>query len=164
AHAAAQRLGLEGPAVEQPEYNLLNRQKMEADYVTIFNNIGMGATTWSPLASGLLTGKYNKGIPADSRLALQGYEWLKDRFYTDQRLHAVNQLQDITTGLGVSMAAFSIAWCIRNPTVTSAILGSTKIHQLEENLKALEVLPLLSDEIMERVDNVMQTKPVLPEH
>lgn len=164
AHAAAQRLGLEGPAVEQPEYNLFNRQKIEADYLTIFNNLGMGATIWSPLATGLLTGKYNQGIPADSRLALQGYEWLRDRFYTDQRLKAVNQLQAITMDMGVSMAAFSIAWCIRNPNVSSAILGSTKVHQLEENLKALEVLPLLTDEIMNQVDAVVQTKPTLPEH
>lgn len=164
AHAAAQRLGLEGPVVEQPEYNLFNRQKMEADFLTIFRNIGMGATIWSPLASGLLTGKYNDGIPEGSRLALEGYEWLKDQAYTAQRLAAVRQLQDIANELGVSLATFAIAWCIRNPNVTSAILGATKVVQLEENLKALDVLPLLSAEVMERVDELMQTKPVLPEH
>lgn len=164
AHAAAQRLGLEGPVVEQPEYNLFNRQKMEADYLTIFNNFGMGTTIWSPLASGLLTGKYNDGIPAESRLGLQGYGWLKDRFYTAQRLDAVSQLQRITVDLGVSMAAFSIAWCVRNPHVTSAILGATKVYQLEENLKALEVLPLLTDEVMGNVEAVVQTKPTLPEY
>ncbi len=164
AHAAAQRLGLEGPVVEQPEYNLFNRQKMEADYLTIFNHIGMGTTIWSPLASGLLTGKYNDGIPEGSRLALEGYEWLKDRSYTEQKLAAVRQLQIIAGNLGVSLATFAIAWCIRNPNVTSAILGATKTAQLEENLKALEVLPLLSDDVMEQVDQLMQTKPAVPEH
>ncbi|WP_257657607.1 potassium channel beta subunit family protein [Parapedobacter lycopersici] len=164
AHAAAQRLGLEGPVVEQPEYNLFNRQKMEADYLTIFNHIGMGTTIWSPLASGLLTGKYNDGIPDGSRLALEGYEWLKDRSYTEQKLEAVRQLQIIAGNLGVSLATFAIAWCIRNPNVTSAILGATKTTQLEENLKALEVLPLLSDDVMEQVDQLMQTKPAVPEH
>ncbi|WP_353182801.1 aldo/keto reductase [Parapedobacter lycopersici] len=164
AHAAAQRLGLEGPVVEQPEYNLFNRQKMEADYLTIFNHIGMGTTIWSPLASGLLTGKYNDGIPEGSRLALEGYEWLKDRSYTEQKLEAVRQLQVIAGNLGVSLATFAIAWCIRNPNVTSAILGATKTVQLEENLNALAVLPLLSDDIMEQVDQLMQTKPAVPEH
>lgn len=164
AHAAAQRLGLEGPAVEQPEYNLFNRQKLEADYLTIFNHIGMGTTIWSPLASGLLTGKYNDGIPEGSRLALQGYEWLKDRAYTEQKLEAVRRLQDVAKDLGSSLSAFSIAWCIRNPHVTSAILGATKESQLAENLKALEVLPLLTDEVMDRVDAIMQTKPLLSEY
>src|SRR5690606_37549235 len=164
AHAAAQRLGLEGPAVEQPEYNLFNRQKMEADYLTVFNHIGMGTTIWSPLASGLLTGKYNAGIPEGSRLALAGYEWLKDRSYTEDRLEAIRQLQVVADDLGSSLAAFSIAWCVRNPNVTSAILGATKENQLEENLKALEVLPRLTDEVMDRVNTIMQNKPMLPEH
>lgn len=164
AHAAAQRLGLEGPAVEQPEYNLFNRQKLEADYLTIFNHIGMGTTIWSPLASGLLTGKYNDGIPEGTRLALAGYEWLKDRAYTEQKLEAVRRLQDVAKDLGSSLAAFSIAWCIRNPHVTSAILGATKENQLAENLRALEVLPSLTDEVMDRVDAIMQTKPLLSEY
>src|SRR5690606_12635039 len=124
----------------------------------------MGTTIWSPLASGLLTGKYNDGIPEGTRLALAGYAWLKDRAYTEQKLEAVRRLQDVAKDLESSLAACSIAWCIRNPHVTSAILGATKENQLAENLRALEVLPSLTDEVMDRVDAIMQTKPLLSEY
>lgn len=164
AHAVAQQLGLEGPAVEQPEYNLFNRQKIEAEYLTIFKNIGMGATIWSPLASGLLTGKYNDGIPADSRLTLEGYEWLRDKAYIAEKLARIRELQKLAGELGVSLAALSVAWCIRNPYVTTAILGATKESQLQENLKALEALPLLTDEVMDAIEAIMETKPLLPEY
>lgn len=164
AHMVAQRLGLEGPSVEQPEYNLFNRQKMEADYLTIFKNIGMGTTTWSPLASGILTGKYNDGIPEGSRLTLEGYGWLKDKSYTEDRLSRVRQLQTVANRLGVPLATLSVAWCLTNPNVTSAILGATKESQLVENLKALEVLPMLTPEVLAGIDQIMGTKPELPEH
>lgn len=164
AHMVAQRIGLEGPSMEQPEYNLFNRQKMEADYLTIFKNIGMGATTWSPLASGILTGKYNDGIPEGSRLTLEGYGWLKDKSYTEDRLSRVRQLQTVANRLGVPLATLSVAWCLTNPNVTSAILGATKESQLVENLKALEVLPMLTTEILAEIDQIMGTKPKLPEH
>lgn len=164
AHAVAQRLGLEGPAVEQPEYNLFNRQKMEAEYLTIFDNIGMGTTIWSPLASGLLTGKYNDGIPEGSRLTLEGYDWLKDKSYREEKLDRVRNLQNLANELGTSLATLSIAWCIRNPNVTTAILGATKESQLRENLNALDVLPLLTDDVMDQIDGIMGTKPVLPEY
>lgn len=164
AHAVAQRLGLEGPAVEQPEYNLFNRQKMEAEYLTIFDNIGMGTTIWSPLASGLLTGKYNDGIPEGSRLTLEGYDWLKDKSYREEKLDRVRNLQNLAHELGTSLATLSIAWCIRNPNVTTAILGATKESQLTENLNALDVLPLLTDDVMDQIDGTMGTKPVLPEY
>lgn len=164
AHAVAGRLGLEGPAVEQPEYNLFNRQKVEADYLTIYSSFGMGTTIWSPLASGLLTGKYNDGIPEGSRLALEDYGWLKDKSYQEDKVARVRQLQAFADELGVSIVLLSIAWCIRNPNVTSAILGATKETQLVENLKALDVLPLLTDDVMAQIDTIMGTKPVLPEH
>lgn len=164
AHMVAQRLGLEGPSVEQPEYNLFNRQKMEADYLTIFKNIGMGTTTWSPLASGILTGKYNDGIPEGSRLTLEGYGWLKDKSYTEDRLSRVRQLQTVANRLGVPLATLSVAWCLTNPNVTSAILGATKESQLVENLKALEVLPMLTPEVLAGIEQIMGTKPELPEH
>lgn len=164
AHMVAQRIGLEGPSMEQPEYNLFNRQKMEADYLTIFKNIGMGTTTWSPLASGILTGKYNDGIPEGSRLTLEGYGWLKDKSYTEDRLSRVRQLQTVANRLGVPLATLSVAWCLTNPNVTSAILGATKESQLVENLKALEVLPMLTTEILAEIDQIMGTKPELPEH
>ncbi len=164
AHMVAQRLGLEGPSVEQPEYNLFNRQKMEADFLTIFNHIGMGTTIWSPLASGLLTGKYNNGIPEGSRLTLEGYGWLKDKTYTEEKLGRVRNLQLVADRLGVPMSTLSIAWCLKNPNVTTAILGATKESQLVENLSALEVLPQITSEILAEIDEIMGTKPVLPEH
>ncbi|MGJ1419621.1 potassium channel beta subunit family protein [Sphingobacterium spiritivorum] len=164
AHAAAGRLGLEGPVVEQPEYNLFNRQKMEADYLTIFKNLGMGTTIWSPLASGLLTGKYNNGIPEDSRLALEGYGWLKDRALAQDKLNRVEELGKLAVQLAVSLPTLAIAWCVSNPNVTTAILGATKESQLLENLKALEVLPLLTPEVLTQIDDIMQTKPFVSEY
>lgn len=162
AHMVAKDLRLIGPAMEQPQYNLFERHKMEVDYYTIFKNIGMGTTIWSPLASGLLTGKYNDGIPQDSRLGLEGFEWLKDRTLSDARIQSVRDLDKVAKDLGTSLATLSIAWCIKNPNVTTAILGATKEAQLTENLKALDVMPLLTDEIMEQIDSIMGTKPVMP--
>lgn len=162
AHMAAKELGLEGPAMEQPQYNLFERQKMEADYYTIFKNIGMGTTIWSPLASGLLTGKYNNGIPEDSRLALEGFEWLKDRTLSEERLGRVQELEAVAKDLNTSLATLAIAWCIRNPNVTTAILGATRENQLTENLKALDVYPNITDEVAERIDEIMKTRPVMP--
>lgn len=161
AHMVAKELGLEGPAVEQPEYNLFNRRKMEAEFLTIFKNIGMGTTIWSPLASGLLTGKYSKGIPEGSRMSLEGYEWLRDRAMSETKLRQVDELGRLADSLGVGLPTLSIAWCVRNPDVTTAILGATKEIQLVENLKALDVLPLLTEEVMYRIDEIMGTKPEL---
>jgi len=164
AHMVAKQLGLEPPAMEQPQYNLFERYKVEVDYYTIFKNLGMGTTIWSPLASGLLTGKYNDGIPEDSRLALEGFEWLKDRTLSNERLGRVKELGNYAKELGTSLATLSIAWCIANPNVTTAILGATKEAQLTENLKALDVLPKLTPDALQRIDDIMQTKPVLPQY
>ncbi len=164
AHMVAKDLRLIGPAVEQPEYNLFKRDKMEVEYYTIFKNIGIGTTIWSPLASGLLTGKYNNGIPENSRLGLEGFEWLKDRVMSEERLNGVRQLETVAKDLGTSLATLSIAWCIKNPNVTSAILGATKEAQLLENLEALDVLPKLTTEVMDRIDTVMGTKPDMPQY
>jgi voltage-dependent potassium channel beta subunit len=164
AHMVARELGLEGPAVEQPQYNLFERKKMEADYYTIFKNVGMGTTIWSPLASGLLTGKYNDGIPEGSRLALEGFEWLKDSTLTESRLEGVRRLEDVAKDLGTSMATMAIAWCISNPDVTTAILGATREEQLTENLKALEIYPKITAEVKDRIDEIMGTRPVKPQY
>ncbi len=160
AHMVAKQLGLEGPAMEQPQYNLLERHKMESDYMPIFNSVGLGTTIWSPLASGLLTGKYNNGIPEGSRLALEGFEWLKDRTLSDERIARVRELESVAKELDTSLATLAIAWCISNPNVTTAILGATKQEQLTENFKALELYPKLTDEVKERIDSIMKTKPV----
>lgn len=162
AHMIARELRLIGPQVEQPEYNLFKRQKMEVEYYTIFKNVGMGTTIWSPLASGLLTGKYNDGVPEGSRLALEGFEWLKDRTLSDEKIGRVRNLGNLAEELGTSLATLSIAWCIKNNNVTTAILGATKEEQLLENLKALDVLPLLTDEVMTKIDEIMGTKPEMP--
>ena len=164
AHRVAADYRLIGPSVEQPEYNLFNRHKLENDYLEVFKNVGLGTTIWSPLASGLLTGKYNSGIPEDARLSIPGFEWLKDRTFVEEKLNKVRAYQELANELGCSMAALSIAWCVKNPNVTTAILGATKRHQLEENLKALDVLPLLTSEVMAKIDAIFGTKPVLPEY
>lgn len=160
AHMVAKQLGLEGPAMEQPQYNLFERHKIESDYKPIFNNIGLGTTIWSPLASGLLTGKYNNGIPEDSRLGLEGFEWLKDRTLSDERIARVRELDAVAKDLNTSLATLAIAWCISNPDVTTAILGATKEEQLKENLKALEVYPKLTQEVKDKIDDIMKTKPL----
>jgi len=160
AHMVAKELGLIGPSMEQPQYNLFERHKMEVDYMPIFSNIGLGTTIWSPLASGLLTGKYNNGIPEDSRLALEGFEWLKDRTLSDARIESVRKLEAVANELNTSLATLAVAWCISNPNVTTAILGATKEKQLEENLKALEVYPKLTQEVKDKIDTIMGTKPV----
>ena len=159
AHAVAKELGLIAPAMEQPQYNLFERMKMEYDYYTIFRNTGMGATVWSPLASGLLTGKYNNGIPEGSRLALANYGWLKDRMMEEEKLNKVRKLGEVAKDMNTSLATLSIAWCIHNPNVTTAILGATKEKQLLENLEALNVYPKLTPDIMDKIDEVMGTKP-----
>lgn len=164
AHLYAERFSLIGPVVEQPEYNLFERQKVECDFLQLYTTVGLGTTIWSPLASGLLTGKYNDGIPEDSRLALSGFEWLKDKNTRQGQLDKTRALQEIAEDLGVSLTRLSLAWCIRNPHVTTAILGATRASQLEENLQALNVLPLLSGEVMDRIDRIVLTKPRLPEY
>lgn len=161
AHMLAKEFGLEGPAVEQPEYNLFNRRKIEVDYEPIFRNIGMGTTIWSPLASGLLTGKYNDGIPEGSRMSLEGYEWLRDKAVVSDKLNRVKALGDFANELGVSLPTLAIAWCLSNPNVSTAILGATKESQLTENLKALEVLPLITADVKEQIESIMGTNPTV---
>jgi voltage-dependent potassium channel beta subunit len=163
AHRVARDYRLVGPAMEQPQYNLFERNKLENEYLEVFKNVGLGTTIWSPLASGLLTGKYNNGIPEGSRLALEGFDWLKDRLYAAEKLQKVQALAAFAQELGVSLAALSIAWTVKNPNVTTAILGATKVEQLHDNLKALEALPLLTQEVMTKIDSIMGTKPVLPD-
>jgi voltage-dependent potassium channel beta subunit len=163
AHRVAADMRLIGPKVEQPQYNLFERNKMENEYLEIFKNVGMGTTIWSPLASGLLTGKYNKTIPKDSRLAIEGFDWLKDKTISDERIEKVKKLSSIAKALDTTTGVLSIAWCIKNPNVTTAILGATKKEQLTENLKAIEVVNQLTPELMTKIDGIMGTKPTLPD-
>jgi aryl-alcohol dehydrogenase-like predicted oxidoreductase len=134
---------------------------MEMDYLPVFRNVGLGTTIWSPLAAGFLTGKYNDGIPDDSRLAIKGFDWLKNRWLQDEKIRKAKQLSELAKQLNVSLAALSIAWTIKNPHVTTAILGATKTEQLHENLKATAALPLLTAEVMEEIEKILQNKPFL---
>lgn len=164
AHRVAHQYGLIGPSVEQPQYNLFERNKLENEFLMIFKTVGMGTTTWSPLASGLLSGKYNDGIPEGSRLALSGFDWLKDRWLKEGILEKVKQLAAFSEELGLSLAELSIAWCISNPNVTTAILGATRKEQLTQNLKALDAVGRLTPDVLERIESIVQTRPVLPEY
>ncbi|MCA6440507.1 MAG: aldo/keto reductase [Sediminibacterium sp.] len=164
AHRVAQSYRLIGPAMEQPQYNLFEREKVEKDYLEVFKNVGLGTTIWSPLAAGLLTGKYNNGIPEDSRLAIPGFDWLKDRWIIDEKIAKVKQLQALANELNVSLPALSIAWCIKNPNVTTAILGATKKEQLLDNLTALNVVNALDNAVIDKIETIMGNKPIQAEY
>jgi voltage-dependent potassium channel beta subunit len=155
AYDFAEKNHLTPPSMEQPQYNLLDRKRLEVEYAPIFEKYGMGTTTWSPLASGALTGKYLDGIPNGSRASLKGYEWLKDHMVDSdrgqERMKQVAGLVPIAEELETSPSKLAIAWCLLNERVSTVILGASKIEQLEENLKAVEVLPLLTDEIKARL-------------
>ncbi|KAK4354885.1 hypothetical protein RND71_027079 [Anisodus tanguticus] len=170
AWGVAQRLNLVGPIVEQPEYNLLSRHKpeynllsrhkVESEYLPLYSHYGIGLTTWSPLASGVLTGKYNAGnIPPDSRFALENYKNLASRSLVDDVLRKVNGLKPIAEELGVPLPQLAIAWCAANPNVSSVITGATKEYQIQENMKAINVIPMLTPAVMEKIEAVVQSKP-----
>lgn len=161
AHRAAQQYKLIGPAVEQPQYNMLERFKMEQDYLPVFQNTGMGTTIWSPLAAGFLTGKYNDSIPAGSRLAIEGFDWLKERWLQDEKIKKVKKLEILAKEMNVPLAALAIAWTINNPNVTTTILGATKKQQLEENLKAPDIVSMLTPDINKKIEKILQNKPEL---
>ena len=163
AHLEAERHHLIAPVMEQPQYNMLERKKMEDDYLHIFRYQGMGTTIWSPLASGLLSGKYLNAEPSDTRLAMEGLEWLRDRNLTEDRLKKVKSIKSIADDLSISMPQLAIAWCLKNNNVSTVILGASKVKQLEENLDAVDKLHLLSSEIMMQIDEVLSNKPIIPE-
>ncbi len=163
AHRVAEKYHLLGPVMEQPQYNLFERAKVEVEFAGIYRTVGLGTTTWSPLASGLLSGKYNEGIPKGSRFALEGFDWLKERWMLDDRIKKVKKLSELAAKLGAGTAALSIAWCLKNPDVSTVILGATKKQQLTENLAALDTINKLTPEIMEKIEAIMKTKPAAPE-
>lgn len=154
AHLVAEKYHLIGPVMEQPEYNLLHRDRFEKEYKPLYKNFGLGTTIWSPLASGLLTGKYNDGLPTDgSRLSRENLAWLKDKNLTEDRISKTRKLTSFAKNkLGISMTHLALAWCLKNPNVSSVILGASKVSQLEDNLKSLEVVPLLTQEVMDDID------------
>jgi len=163
AHAAAERYNLIAPTMEQPQYNMFHRKRVEVEYNELYKNFGLGTTIWSPLASGLLTGKYNNGIAKNTRLTMDGMEWLKDRTLVDDRIAKCNKLAGIADELGTSMAKLAIAWCAKNPNVSTVILGASKVSQLEETLKALNLLEQLSPVEMKKIDEILENKPAFPD-
>ena len=150
----AERHHLRKPIAEQPQYNLLARQRVEREYARLYDEIGLGLTIWSPLASGLLTGKYLEGTPAGSRALLPGYEWLQDRLTDESQNAKARQLKQVADDLGCDMAQLALAWCVRNPHVSTVITGASSLDQLTSNLGALDVLPLITDDIAARLDAI----------
>jgi voltage-dependent potassium channel beta subunit len=148
----AERHHLHKPVMEQPQYNLLTRTRVEKEYARLYEDIGLGATIWSPLASGLLTGKYRDGVPADSRGSLPAYQFLAEQLTNPERLARVERLRPIAAELGCSLAQLAIAWCARNPHVSTVITGASRVSQVVDNFAALDVMRLLTDDVMARID------------
>jgi voltage-dependent potassium channel beta subunit len=150
---------LHKPSMEQSQYNMFNRQRIEQEFARLYQDIGLGTTTWSPLASGILTGKYNDVLPADSRANLKDYEWLKPSLTDPERINKVKELALIAADLGISMAQMALAWCLKNPHVSTVITGASRVEQIHENIGASEVVEKLSPEVMTRIDEVLGNKP-----
>jgi voltage-dependent potassium channel beta subunit len=150
----AEKHHLHKPITEQPQYNLFKRARFEKEYVRFYKEYGYGSTTWSPLASGLLTGKYNNGIPKDSRATLKGYDWLVERMTDQEKVAKVRALKPIAEELGCTLSQLSIAWTLKNPYVSTVITGASRVDQVHENLKAGEVAPKITPEILQRIDDI----------
>jgi voltage-dependent potassium channel beta subunit len=159
AHAIARELGLTPPQMEQPEYNMLHRERVEKEYLPLYREIGLGTTTWSPLASGLLSGKYNKGIPPGSRGSLENYGWMKDEILTPENIAKVKALEPLARELGCTMAQLALAWARKNQNVSTVITGATRPEQVEENMKSLEFVSALTGDVMGRIDGILNNKP-----
>ncbi|MDT8411220.1 MAG: aldo/keto reductase [Vicingaceae bacterium] len=160
AHMVAKQYNLIGPTMEQPQYNMLHRQKVELEFAQIYKTVGLGTTIWSPLASGVLTGKYNKkSQPKDTRLVMEGMDWLKDVVVTRDNLDKVAKLEKIAKDLGLSLPVLAITWCLKNENVTTVMLGASKLSQLEENFKAIEAKAKLTPEVMNEIETALNNKP-----
>ncbi|TDA64868.1 MAG: voltage-dependent potassium channel subunit beta [Chloroflexi bacterium] len=159
ADGIARQYGLTPPSMEQPQYNMFHRDIFEIEYDSIFKQLGYGTTIWSPLASGVLSGKYANGIPADSRAALPGFDWLQERQITSERIEKVKHLSAIAADLGCTMSQLALAWCLMNPNVSTVITGASRPEQVVENMKAIDVEDKLTPEIMEKIELVLGNKP-----
>ena len=162
AYTIARDLGLVPPTMEQPQYNMFVRDKVEREFAPLYGDIGLGTTIWSPLASGLLTGKYNAGDPGDTRMSLKGYEWLKERMSNEEakkQMETVKALAGVASDLGTNLPRLALAWCLRNPHVSTVITGASRVEQLEDNLGALEIVPKLTPEVLEKIEGLLGNKP-----
>lgn len=163
AYAVAREYGMTPPQMEQPQYNMMHRDRVEKEYLPLYREIGLGTTIWSPLGSGLLSGKYNDGIPKDTRATLKGYEWLQEYVITPQNIEKVRKMQPIARELGCTSAQMALAWCLKNPNVSTVITGASRPEQVEENMKATEVAEKLTSDIMEKIEAVLGNKPQFEE-
>lgn len=159
ADGLARQYGLTPPMMEQPQYNMFERARFEKEYDILYRELGYGTTIWSPLASGLLSGKYNNGIPEGSRATLAGYDWLRQNVITPERVEKVRQLAPIAGDLGCSLAQLALAWCLKNPNVSTVITGASRAEQVHENMKALDVVGKLTAEVMEKIETILANKP-----
>lgn len=159
AYRVAREQHLTPPSMEQPQYNMLVRDRVEQEYAPLYAEHGLGTTIWSPLASGVLTGKYNDGVPADSRLAMPNYHWLKEGLLKPENLAKAKALSTVAKELSCTLAQLALAWCLKNPHVSTVITGATRAEQVVENMKALEVVPKLTDEVMARIEAVLANQP-----
>lgn len=162
AHLVARENRLTPPTMEQPEYNLLNRKRFEKEYLPLFENFGMGTTIWSPLASGVLTGKYEKGISGDARLNLPGYEWLRAKYETQEgreKIEKAGAFTRLAREMNVEASQLAIAWCLKNPNVSTVILGASKLDQLKTNLAAMDVVEKVTPQVIEKIEKIFQNKP-----
>jgi len=165
AYEIAYRHHLQPPTMEQPQYNMFYRELVEVEYEPLYRQYGMGTTIWSPLASGFLTGKYNEGIPEGSRVTLEGYDWLRRRLESEEgrlQLQKVRELTALAEELGTNTARLAIAWTLKNPNVSTCITGASRTDQIHDNMKALEVVELLDDEVMARIEAILDNKPAGP--
>lgn len=162
AHMFAERHHLIGPTMEQPQYNMLTRRKVEVEYSQIYKTVGLGTTIWSPLASGYLTGKYIDQKPSDTRLMRDELNWLAEKTFTEENNTRVKGLQKLANEIGISLPHLGICWCLKNPNVSTVILGASKESQLVETLKSKDYMHLLTNEVMEQIETILNNKPALP--
>jgi voltage-dependent potassium channel beta subunit len=162
AHMIARQYNLIPPVVEQPQYNMFERAKVEVEFNQIYKTVGLGTTVWSPLASGVLSGKYNDQFPEGTRLGVEGLEWLKERSVTVERIEKTRKLTKLAESLDISMAQLALAWCLKNPHVSTVILGASNTEHLRQNLGAMDAVALLDDDVMQSIEVILQNKPELP--
>lgn len=163
AYRIARKEHLRPPLMEQPQYNMFKRDKVEGEFSRLYDEIGLGTTIWSPLASGLLTGKYNDGIPEDSRLAMEDYDWLRERLLETesgkQKLRKVKKLASVAEEAGITMPEMALAWCLKNPNVSTVITGASKPEQVRQNMKAVDKVEMLTDDVINKIEDILENKP-----
>ena len=162
AHMFAKQNHLIGPVMEQPEYNMFARRKVEVDFAQLYKTVGLGTTIWSPLASGILTDKYLNKFPKGTRLGVEGLEWLKEKNLTEDKLAKISLLNELSNDLGMSLPVMSIAWCLKNQNVSTVILGASKMSQLKENMKSIDALNKLDEKAIKQIEEILQNQPEHP--